>query len=187
MQTRRLARLIEQLLDVARLERGLLELERRPLQLDQLVAEVMATSPHYDRTVANVSGQEYTVFADGLRLEQVLMNLLDNAAKFSPDGGMIEVSVVAETGAFVRIGVRDHGLGIPLEHRHRIFERFYQAHGDSHRSGLGIGLYIAKQIVDLHDGEMRVEFPSDGGTRFVVDLPLRTSQTAPQLTAGAVR
>jgi signal transduction histidine kinase len=183
-QTRRLARLIEQLLDVARLERGVLALDRQPLQLDKLIAEVLSASPHHERVVANLSGADCTVFADGLRLEQVLMNLLDNAAKFSPDGGPIEVAVTGETDAHVRIAVRDHGLGIPVQHRERIFERFYQAHADSHRSGMGIGLYIAKQVVDMHDGQMRVEFPSDGGTRFVIDLPLITSGVA-LATAGA--
>jgi signal transduction histidine kinase len=74
------------------------------------------------------------------------------------------------------IAVRDHGLGIPPEKREHIFERFYQAHGDGYRSGLGLGLYISSQIVELHGGRIAAEFPEDGGSRFVVRLPLAPEQ-----------
>jgi signal transduction histidine kinase len=72
----------------------------------------------------------------------------------------------------LEIVVRDHGLGIPPEKRARIFERFYQAHGDGHKSGMGLGLHVSRQIVELHGGEITAEFPSDGGCRFIVRLPL---------------
>jgi signal transduction histidine kinase len=68
--------------------------------------------------------------------------------------------------------VRDHGMGIPPEKRAAIFERFYQAHAEDHRSGLGLGLYICQQIIDLHGGTLAAEFPPDGGTEFVVMMPL---------------
>jgi signal transduction histidine kinase len=68
--------------------------------------------------------------------------------------------------------VVDHGVGIPPEHRAHIFERFHQAHADSHRSGFGLGLYIARQIVELHSGTIGIECPTSGGTRVCVDLPL---------------
>jgi signal transduction histidine kinase len=108
----------------------------------------------------------------------VLSNLLDNAIKYSPDGGMIEVAVAQPDDATIELSVRDHGMGIPAEKRGHIFDRFYQAHGAEHRSGLGLGLYICRQIVELHDGAIRVEFPPDGGTRFVVCLPLITDDLA---------
>lgn len=111
---------------------------------------------------------------DALRLEQVLTNLLDNAIKYSPDGGTITVTL-GQTAAELCVSVRDHGLGIPAEQRGRIFDRFFQAHQDGHRSGMGLGLYISKQIVDLHGGEITVEFPADGGTCFVVHLPATAS------------
>jgi signal transduction histidine kinase len=68
-------------------------------------------------------------------------------------------------------GLRDHGIGIPPDRRSRIFERFYQAHADDHASGIGLGLYISRQIVGLHGGQLEAEFPPDGGTRFIVRLP----------------
>jgi signal transduction histidine kinase len=95
---------------------------------------------------------------DPLRLEQVLTNLLSNAIKCA-------------AGATVRLAVRDRGLGIPEEHRAHLFDRFYQAHADHYRSGLGLGLYISREIVELHGGPLEAEFPADGGSRFIVTLP----------------
>jgi signal transduction histidine kinase len=114
---------------------------------------------------------------DALRVEQVLSNLLDNAVKLSPDGGPIDVCLTQRATFSVELSVRDHGLGIPPEKREQIFERFYQAHGHDHRSGLGLGLYISRQMVELHGGEMRAEFPPDGGSRFVVRLPLAVGES----------
>jgi signal transduction histidine kinase len=109
---------------------------------------------------------------DALRLEQVVSNLLDNALKYSPDGGAIEVVLAQPTPRSVEISVRDHGLGIPANKRGHIFERFYQAHQSGNRSGMGLGLYVSRQIVELHGGDIRVDFPQDGGTRFSVRLPV---------------
>jgi signal transduction histidine kinase len=74
------------------------------------------------------------------------------------------------------VTVRDHGIGVPPEHRARLFERFFQAHSTDHRSGMGLGLYITRQIVELHGGHIEVEFPPDGGTRFVVEIPAETAK-----------
>jgi signal transduction histidine kinase len=71
----------------------------------------------------------------------------------------------------IELSVRDHGLGIRPEKRPQIFERYYQAHGDGFRSGMGLGLYITREIVELHGGSIEAEFPEDGGTRFIVRLP----------------
>ena len=113
--------------------------------------------------------------ADPLRLEQVLANLLDNAAKFSPPGTAIEVHAWQPDAATAHLEVRDHGLGIAPEHRGRIFGRFFQAHAAEYRSGLGLGLHIARQLAELHGGSIAAEFPEDGGTRFVVSLPIGDS------------
>jgi signal transduction histidine kinase len=116
---------------------------------------------------------EVPIWADPLRIEQVVTNLLDNAIKYSPEGGPIEVDVDSVEPGTVRLAVRDHGIGVPPEHRGQIFERFYQAETvpTKHASGMGLGLYISRQIVELHDGRIAAEFPPDGGTRFVVTLP----------------
>jgi signal transduction histidine kinase len=115
---------------------------------------------------------------DSESIEQVLSNLLDNALKYSPEGGRICVEVGSISEGQIFIAVRDHGIGIAPERRGSIFERFYQAHADDHRSGLGLGLYISQQIIAQHGGEMIAEFPPDGGTRFVVRLPVHATSTA---------
>jgi signal transduction histidine kinase len=111
---------------------------------------------------------------DPLRIEQVVTNLLSNAIKYSPDGGAIDVSVSCGSDS-VRLVVRDHGIGIPPERRARLFDRFYQAHGEGHFGGLGLGLFISRQIVELHSGTLEADFPADGGTRFQVTLPRHDS------------
>jgi signal transduction histidine kinase len=106
----------------------------------------------------------------------VLTNLLDNAIKYSPDGGPVEVVLAQTSASTVELSVRDHGLGVPVEKRDRIFERFFQAHGSGH-SGMGLGLYVCRHIVELHGGQIRAEFPEDGGTRVSVVLPIARSSS----------
>ncbi len=173
-QAGKLARLISQLMDVTRLEAGKpILLERAPTDLGDLVKGVAAAAQVLsDRHTISVSAPHpVEIDIDPLRIEQVLTNLLENAIKYSPDGGQIELALYREGPDLVEISVRDHGPGIPVEKRERLFERFYQAHVESNQSGMGLGLYISRQIIELHGGNIRVEFPSDGGTRFVVRLP----------------
>ena len=108
---------------------------------------------------------------DALRLEQVLVNLLDNAIKYSPPTAPIEIAL-ARTTESVALSVRDHGPGVEPGKRDRIFERFFQARDDGGRTGLGLGLYLSRTIVELHGGRLTAEFPDDGGSRFVVHLPI---------------
>ncbi len=125
------------------------------------------------------------VAVDPLRLEQVVTNVLDNAVKYSPAGGAVDVRVTVPRPGLARITVRDHGLGIPAADRGRVFERFHRVHAGNPGEagpvvgGIGLGLYIARQIVELHGGEIRAEFPADGGSRFVVRLPLPRETARP--------
>jgi signal transduction histidine kinase len=123
---------------------------------------------------------------DEMRMEQVVSNLIDNAVKFSPTGGRIDVGVSPGDAHTVILTVRDRGVGVAEEHRGRLFEQFYQAHPNL-RSGMGLGLYIVHGIVTAHGGQIRAEFPADGGSTFIVELPAdgRTLPTSP--TADAVR
>ena len=177
-QSAKLVRLTEQLLDVSRIQAGQLALERHELDVLPLVQEVVeAAEGRTERHRISLSAPAgpLPIVADGLRLEQVLTNLLDNAVKYSPDGGPIEVEVTeapATSGtAELHIAVRDHGLGVPPEHLPHIFERLYQGHTMNYAPGIGLGLYVARQIVELHDGRIEVETPTGGGARFVVHLP----------------
>lgn len=173
-QADKLARLINRLLDSSRLETGKLALERQPMNLVELVAQVVAGAGAWsDQHIITLESPPILeVWADPLRLEQVVINLLDNAVKYSLRGGPVEV-VLAQTGPdTAELAVRDYGLGIPAEKRAHLFERFYQAHADGHRGGMGLGLHISHQIVELHGGAIRAESPPNGGTRFVVELPI---------------
>jgi signal transduction histidine kinase len=174
-QSGKLGRLIEHLLDISRLEAGRLSLDRREGDLTELVQSVAAAPalrnvPH--PITVQVPAEPVQAEVDPLRLEQVLTNLVDNAIKYSPAGGEIVVTLAVPEGQRVEIRVRDHGLGIPPDHRGQIFDRFYQAHTGQHYGGMGLGLYICRQIVELHGGTIHAEFPDDGGTCLVVTLPL---------------
>jgi signal transduction histidine kinase len=173
-QSSKLSRLLVHLLDVSRLEAGKLSLERQPTDLGALVAQIVTTADTWSERhpVTLHAPASLGAEVDPLRLEQVLTNLLDNAVKYSPEGGPIEVVLTQPTSTLIELSVRDRGLGIPPEQRDAIFERYYQAHARGHRSGLGLGLYVSRQIVELHGGEIHADFPPDGGTRFTVRLPL---------------
>jgi signal transduction histidine kinase len=106
------------------------------------------------------------------RITQVMTNLLDNAIKYSPDGGLIEVTL-APDDAEACIVVRDYGIGIPEDRRDKLFERFYRAHQDGQFSGMGLGLFITRHVVELHGGSIAADSPAGGGARFTVRVPLR--------------
>jgi signal transduction histidine kinase len=179
--SKRISRLVSQILDISRVDGGRLLLNRQSADLAALVQGIATamqttTSRH---TLFVRTPTEMSAFVDPLRLEQVVTNLLDNAIKFSPNGGDIEVELAQPAPGTARLTVADHGVGIPPERRQHIFERFYQAHEGDHASGMGLGLYISRQIVDLHGGSIQPEFPPDGGTRFSVDLPTGPAENAP--------
>ena len=174
-QSAKLARLVSQLLDVSRIDAGRLELDRKVADVVGVVEDVVTTARvntfRHEFTVRAPSGA--LALVDPLRLEQVVRNLVDNAIRYSPDGGpiTIEVEKTREAGV-VTIAVGDRGLGVPREHRGRIFDRFHQAHPERAMGGMGLGLYISRQIVELHGGRIEAEYPEQGGTRMVVTLPI---------------
>jgi signal transduction histidine kinase len=172
-QSERLSRLVARLLDIARAEGGSLPLEQTLTDLVPLVnsvAETMQATTTDHQVVARVPAT-LQAYVDPLRIEQVVTNLVENAIKFSPRATSIDVDLTTTSLGMVRLTVRDRGPGIPPEGRQRIFERFYQAKAVNKATGLGLGLYICRQIVEQHGGSIGAEFPSDGGTRFVVMLP----------------
>jgi signal transduction histidine kinase len=177
----RMSRLVSQILDVSRLDSGRLVLDRQLTDLAALVQEITATmqSTTSRHTLLARTPAVVPALVDPLRLEQVVTNLLDNAIKYSPDGGEIEVELVEPRPGLARLTVADRGVGIPPERRPYIFERFYQAHEGDHTSGMGLGLYISRQIVELHVGSIEPEFPPDGRTVFSVTLPTGLADDAP--------
>lgn len=172
-QGRKLAKLIDQALDVTRWEEEGLVLDRHRTDVTALVDGVVELARLKDPShpIALEAGRSISALVDPLRLEQALTNLLDNAAKYSPPGSLIGVEVTT-TPTALSLVVTDHGIGIPPDRRERIFERYYQAHHVSYRSGLGLGLFLSRQIVERHGGTLTVNFPEGGGTRFLIHLPL---------------
>jgi signal transduction histidine kinase len=177
-QVRRLTRLVDDLLDVSRITQGKIVLHREPIPIGPAVAEAAdairpAVERRGQRLTVRLAASQPTVLADGVRLAQVFENLLSNAAKYTDAGGSIEIEV--EDGAEqVRILVRDTGIGLPPEEFERVFELFTQV--DSSRSraegGLGIGLSLVRQLVELHGGTVGVTSDGPGrGACFVVTLP----------------
>jgi signal transduction histidine kinase len=171
-QTRRLASLIDSLLEVSRITAGTLTLHGEESDLSEIVRDVVQRLG----PAAEAAGCALTVRAeepvkglwDPLRLDQVVTNLLQNAIRYAP-GVPIELSVEGDA-RHARLSVRDHGPGIPREWRARIFDRFEKRGGQS-QEGLGLGLYIARQIVEAHGGAIRIESEPGEGTRFVIELP----------------
>jgi K+-sensing histidine kinase KdpD len=180
-QSAKLAKLVNYLLDVSHTGPDAIPLERQETDLGALVGElVVATQARTTRHQIRVDAPA-PVWAtvDTARIEQVLVNLLDNAVKYSPDGGSIEVALAQHDAAEVSIAVRDHGIGVPRERRGYMFDRFSTSH-DERVPGLGLGLYLARRLVELHAGKLTAEFPADGGTRMVVSLPSGWA-TSPQV------
>jgi signal transduction histidine kinase len=174
-QVERLGRLVAQLLDLSRLESGAIPLQRRPFEVRPVLEDAVDESRlHAPGVEVSVAVSEPGLAADGdpERVHQVLANLLENAVRHSPAGGRVEVSARSEKGR-IAIEVCDEGPGIPEEEANRVFERFYRA--DTARSsshgGAGLGLAIARWIVDLHGGDIRAERRVPTGCRMVVLLP----------------
>ncbi|HEX9016913.1 MAG TPA: PAS domain S-box protein [Chloroflexota bacterium] len=172
-QSRKLSGLISQLLDVSRLEAGRLSLERRVVDLSGLVERTVAAAAlaNSEHTIESRLCPEVLALVDPLRIQQVVNGLIDNAAKFSPLGTQIEVTLTHLSSERVQFTVRDHGSGIPMEQRDRLFTRFYHGQPNEQGGGIGLGLYISREIVLLHGGSIEAVFPEDGGSRFVVTLP----------------
>lgn len=175
-QTERLGRLVEQLLDLSRLDAGAVSLDREDLALEpflQQATRAMSMTGRDVRFVLDVDPPGLDVNVDSARLHQVVANLLDNASRHSPPGGKVVVSAhpVGEGGQVVRISVQDQGPGIPDADRDRVFERFQRGSARTD-GGTGLGLAIARWAVQLHGGTIRVgPTPEEGGCRIDVHLP----------------
>ena len=180
-QVKQMIRLVDDLLDVSRIARGKVQLQKEPVELASVVNQAVEAS----RPLLEARRQELKVTlppnlrplsADPARLAQVLTNLLNNAAKYTDEGGRIGLSA-EQVGEEVTVRVRDTGMGIPADMLPRIFEAFTQVDGALARSqgGMGLGLALVRGLVELHGG--RVEAHSEGlgkGSEFVVRLPVHS-------------
>ncbi len=186
-QTRRISLLVNELLDVSRMRLGKLELRYEELDLAEVAREAAS---HLRAELGRVGSRLRLDLApapgrfDRMRIEQVITNLLVNAAKFG-EGRPIALAVDAD-GDRARIRVTDRGIGIAAEHQARVFERFERAVPAQHFGGLGLGLYIVRQIVEAHGGVIRVESTPGAGATFTVELPREPPARArPQASLSA--
>jgi signal transduction histidine kinase len=172
-QAVRLAGMVERLMDAACVDTGKFTVFRAEADLRELVMNAvdLARAGHPERSVTVDAPRAVQARLDSLRIEQVLSNLIDNAFKFSPKDQPVEITLRPPHAGNAVIAVRDHGVGVPVERRDQIFDRFVQAHRDQAPAGLGLGLYLSQRIVDQHGGRLTAEYPTDGGARFVVELP----------------
>ncbi|HSC65713.1 MAG TPA: ATP-binding protein [Caldimonas sp.] len=194
-QVAHLSRMVDDLLDVARITSGKIELRRERLDLRDVVAralELTAPALHGRRRPPEVTGTTSPVWVNGdpIRLTQVICNLITNAVKFSASDQRIGI-VIARQGDTALLCVENEGVGIPAELAPRIFERFVQGEQPMQRAsgGLGLGLAIAKNLVELHGGTIAVESAGPGhGARFTVTLPIveAAASPAPSVAATAV-
>jgi PAS domain S-box-containing protein len=178
-QVQQLGRLVDDLMDISRITRGKLQIERRPIDLRSVVQRAVETTESHiedrgHRLTVELPNRRVPVAGDAVRLSQVVSNVLHNAAKFTPDGGDISISLEAN-GVDARITVRDCGIGIGADVLPRVFDLFAQGDATVERKqgGLGIGLALVRNVVEMHGG--RVQARSDGhgkGSEIVVELPV---------------
>ncbi|WP_314733277.1 PAS domain S-box protein [Afifella sp. JA880] len=175
----RLVELVNDILDLEKIASGAMQFDRRVEDLNELVRQsVEANQAYFEKfdvtPVVHADGL-YAVEVDARRLQQVFSNLLSNAAKFSPSGGTVEVSI-AKSGETVRISVADEGAGVPPEFEGKIFNRFSQADSSATRQqgGTGLGLHISRQIIEQMNGSISYRNRPDSGAEFTVALPLST-------------
>ena len=186
--TDRLNRLTEDLLDVVRLQAGQLQLYRESIDLVEITRHIITQmGPSSDRHEITLVTSLPHVLAqvDRGRIEQVLMNLLTNAMKYSPAGGKVEVTLQVGSGQHeALISIRDYGIGIPQSEQADLFGRFVRASNSQTQgiSGTGLGLYLCRELVSQHEGDIWFESTEGIGSTFFLRLPLSPGTSTPSAT-----
>lgn len=189
-QVAQMARLLDDLLDVSRIGRGKIELRRSRIELGRLMRDTLQTCMALIETgghqvALRLVDEPLWVDGDALRLTQVFANLINNAAKYTPPGGALEIGLRAENGEAVA-WVADNGVGLDANMIERVFDPFVQVSSARHlaQGGLGIGLSLAKGFVELHGGSVRADSEGPGrGATFIVRLPMCEADAAPEASA----
>lgn len=174
-QVEKLNTLVEDLLNMSRIESGRLDFNIEVFDLRLMIQEIIETfswSAQSHEIITSLGKTSAMVEGDRQRIEQALLNLMTNAIKYSPKADKIYISLeVVGTGATVR--VRDEGIGLTSQQKEQLFTRFYRAEDTKGISGLGLGLYLTKQIIDRHDGKIEVSSEYGKGSEFCISLPLK--------------
>jgi PAS domain S-box-containing protein len=176
-ESERLGRILDDILAASRLDHGAVELETTSCDVVELTQGLIelerARTPDGTVLLLDEHGEIPAVACDPVKLRQVLLNLIDNAIKYSPDGGTVRVTLVPD-GDVVRISVADEGLGIPADEQERIFEKFYRLDPDLSRGvgGTGLGLYISRELITRMHGRLSVGSEQGRGSVFTVEIPV---------------
>ncbi len=187
-QAQRLSRMVETLLDISRIRTGTLSLEQQALDINELARRIVnEMQPSLDQHVINMTGldEPIIVLGDGLRLEQVFQNLIQNAVKYSPTGGQVRMDITRQKeNNCVVISVADDGIGIPAKAMPNLFRQFFRAENTTQHqiAGMGLGLYVVREIVALHGGRVEVESIEGSGSTFRVYLPVSLHEDAAGLS-----
>ena len=187
-QVKRLARLIDDLLDISRIMSGRIRLDLEEIDLDRFVREIVDRCPEPQRELVTIRSAGAPVVGrwDRMRIDQIVSNLLSNALKYGDNKPIEVVLSRSDERAQARLEVRDHGVGIAAADLPRIFERFERA-ATKQVGGFGLGLWIVRQVVDALGGSIEVESSPGSGSTFVVDLPLEPQGRSTQGTQGYSR
>ncbi len=183
-QAKRLNRLIEDILNISRIESGLIKVEKKPVSLTILIEEQLQMIKGYaeEKNIKVITQKPIVydqVYADRDMISQVIVNLLSNAIKYTPGGGSVTIeTAVDETAGIARVTVTDTGVGIPPDEIGRIFDKFYRVDANKKQAkGTGLGLNLVKQIVEkVHNGRVFVRSQPGVGSTFGFELPLATAQ-----------
>ncbi|MCE1248912.1 MAG: ATP-binding protein [Firmicutes bacterium] len=174
-ETDHLNRMINDLLEASKLNSNTLVVKMQPYDLGKIIkTQVEKYKPTSNKHEFKV-GIDYhsSIYGDPVQMEFVLTHLIENAIKYSPDGGDIKISIISEEESLVKVILEDQGLGIPLDQREKVFDLFHRVDNRSTRRiyGPGLGLFISKKVIEAHGGKIWVEPGEEGGSRFVFTLP----------------
>lgn len=170
----RLIELMESVLTAARLDDGKMKLNKGPCELASDITEIVSNFAELNadrRIEADIDNLPNTITADGKLLRQVFSNLVSNAIKYSPGGAKVTIKGWQSSDDWIAVSVADQGVGIPREELAKLCERFFRASTSTGIAGTGIGLYLCRHVVDLHDGRLEIESEVGEGTVFTVHLP----------------
>jgi len=175
-QIKRLTRLISELLDISKIETGTLELRKEKFSLNELAIETVEDILYTNtKHVINLYHDFHAhIYGDKDRIGQVMINLLTNAIKYSPESNRIDVTILKISDREIGVSVKDYGIGIDKKEQDRIFERFYRSKGKAEQTypGFGIGLFIANEFIQKHGGQVWVESEKGAGSTFTFTLPI---------------
>jgi len=172
-QVEKLDKLVSDLFDISKIEAGRLQLNREEFDMAELLQDIAETFRHSgnsQKIVLELAARRVPVVADRQRIEQVIVNLLTNAVKYAPGTDKITISLDSGPGG-ITVKVRDEGIGLSKEQQEQIFNRFYRVEGHQNISGLGLGLYLSKEIIDRHKGTLKVKSRPGAGAEFFFTIP----------------